>query len=99
MPQETKGRRVADYDACTEPGDFYFTPPNPHDGGMRRLSFRCPCGCGTLAGIRVRDDGQRTEPAWGWNRDEEKPTATPSIRIGPGEHWHGYLTDGVFKSC
>lgn len=95
---EVKANHKADFDACQEPGDFYLTPPNEHDGGARRLSFLCPCGYASLCGIRVRDDGQNRDGAWGWNLDEEKPTCTPSIRIN-GEHWHGYLTDGVFRSC
>jgi hypothetical protein len=95
---EVKARHVAAYDQCERPGDYFITEPNPHDGGMRRLSFMCPCGCGDLCGIRIRDDGQNVGGAWGWNGDMEKPTATPSIAIGPGQHWHGFLTDGVFRS-
>src|SRR5260370_39687685 len=26
---------------------------HPAEGGARRLSFRCPCGCGVLCGIRI----------------------------------------------
>jgi hypothetical protein len=93
-----QGKHVADFDSCNDPGDFFFSPPNPAEDGMRRLSFICPCGCGDLAGIRVREDGAHIMPAWGWNRNEEKPTTSPSINISYG-HWHGYLTDGVFVSC
>ena len=88
--------KVADYYACKQVGDFFFTPPN--EKGERILSFRCPCGCNALAAVKVRVDGTQTDGAWGWNKDEEKPTVTPSIRINNTE-WHGYLTDGVFKSC
>ena len=90
-----KATRVADFDHAKNPGDFFLTPPNEHEGGSRRLSFLCPCGCGTLAGIRVRDDRQTPPGVWGWDGDEDKPTATPSILIGNG-HWHGYLTNGEF---
>ena len=90
--------RVAGFDHAKNPGDFYLTPPNEHEGGCRHLSFLCPCGCGALAGIRVRDDGENRDGAWAWNRDEEKPTCTPSIDIKPG-HWHGHLTAGEFVSC
>lgn len=97
---EIKGRLVEDFEHAERPGDFFFTPPNDADGGCRRLSFLCPCGCGTLSGIRVRDDGGTSGGAWQWNLDEDLPTTHPSIRIDDrdGEHWHGYLTDGVFKS-
>ena len=96
--------RVADYDHCIEPGDFYFSPPNKAEGGTRRLSFRCPCGCGDLCGVKVNDDGSTANGAWSWNKDEEKPTVRPSIAIqncrpNSGDHWHGFLTDGVFQKC
>lgn len=97
-----KATRVADYDHCKEPGDFFLSPPNPAENGCRRLSFLCPCGCGDLCGIKIRDDGQRKDGAWGWDRNEEQPTTTPSILIGPGTgngHWHGFLTKGEFISC
>lgn len=95
--------RVDGFDECKNPGDFYITEPNEHEGGARRLSFLCPCGCGVLCGCKIRDDGQNIGGAWGWNGSKNKPTLTPSIRISgktpSEEHWHGYLTDGVFKSC
>lgn len=87
--------KVNNYEECKKVGDWFFTPAVE---GVRRLSFLCPCGCGSLAGIKVRDDGTQADHAWGWNRDEEKPTCTPSIAIN-GNEWHGYLTDGIFKSC
>lgn len=90
--------RVADYDNANNPGDYFITEPNERDGNMRMLHFLCPCGCCALCGIRIRDDGQNIEGAWGWNVDWDKPTTTPSININHG-HWHGYLTDGVFRSC
>lgn len=96
--QEVKAQKVADFDACTEPGHFYITQPNPAENGMRRLSFKCPCGCGDLCAIRIRDDGLNEGGAWGWDKNEETPTTTPSININSG-HWHGYLTAGVFKPC
>ena len=91
---EVQAHRVADYSECRYPGNFFLSPPSAD--GIRRLSFLCPCGCGMLCGINVGPaDGAKV---WAWNGDEEKPTATPSININMG-HWHGYLTDGVFKSC
>ena len=94
---DVQANRVADFSAAKNPGDFFVTAFNPHEQ-CRRLSFLCPCGCGDLAGIRIRDDGQQVDGAWSWNRSEDKPTCQPSILIDRG-HWHGYLTDGVFKSC
>ncbi len=96
---EIKANRVADFDACKQAGDFYITKPNPAEGDMRRISFLCPCGCGDLCGVRVRNDGQRDdEQAWAWDKNEEHPTVSPSININNG-HWHGYLIFGIFKKC
>jgi hypothetical protein len=95
---KVKATKVRGLSECVNPGDFFMTDPNPHEGNMRRLTFKCPCGCGDFAGIRVRADGIHDQQAWGWNKDEEKPTTTPSIMIGQN-HWHGYLTDGEFVSC
>ncbi len=95
---EAQARRVADFEHCERAGDFYIMPPSDAEGGMMRLSFLCPCGCGDLCGIRIRSDGVQDGKAWGWNLDREKPTTTPSIAVN-GNHWHGYLTDGVFRSC
>jgi hypothetical protein len=99
---EVVAHNVGDYDHCVKPGDFYITPENEADFGCRRIYFMCPCGkcdgIAGLAGIRVRSDGTKENYCWAWNRDEQKPTCTPSINIANG-HWHGYLTDGVFKSC
>ena len=92
------GKKVADFDHCILPGDFYITAPNQHEGGARRISFRCPCGCGDLCNIRVRDDGQNIDGAWGWDKNYDRPTCTPSIAVN-GNHWHGYLKDGIFESC
>lgn len=95
-----KATKKTCFEECKAPGDFYFTEAG--EGPYRRLSFLCPCGCGVLAGVRVRPDGQNDGQAWGWNQNEEVPTATPSINIlnGPNSsHWHGYLTDGEFSQC
>lgn len=99
-----KANRVADFDSAKNPGDFFLAPPNPAESGTRRLYFLCPCGCGDLAGIRVRDDGQKIYGAWSWNRNADCPDCDPSIDIkdgpaGSGSHWHGYLRDGEFVPC
>ena len=74
-------QRVSGFDEAKQPGDFWITPPNSAEGGARRLTFLCPCGCGTLAGIKVRDDGAKQEGAWGWDRNETAPTTDPSINV------------------
>jgi len=103
MGKDANATRVKDFHSCNNPGDFYITEPSQHENGARRLSFRCPCGCGVFCGVKIRDDGSNTDGAWEWNKDMDKPTTTPSILISgktaSEEHWHGYLTNGVFNSC
>jgi hypothetical protein len=62
--------------------------------GTAGLNFVCPCGCESILGVSLAGPN-----AWQWNEDRNKPTVTPSIRRLDGCKWHGYLTDGVFKSC
>lgn len=87
---DIQGTRKTSYSECHQPGDFYWSPSNdPH-----RISMLCPCGCGNLIGAKVKGEG-----AWQWNGDLDKPTLSPSIRVLSGCCWHGYLIDGIFKSC
>lgn len=37
-------------------------------------------------------------PSWRWNGLTRKPTLKPSILCTGGCRWHGFLTDGVFKT-
>ncbi len=88
--------KVKNFDELKNVGDWFFTEEHGMNDA-RRLSFLCPCGCGSLAGIRVRNDGVNDGKCWGWNKDEDKPTTAPSIDVIG--HWHGYLTDDVFVKC
>jgi hypothetical protein len=80
--------RVADFASAKQAGDFFWATD-------ARLHFKCPCGCGALAGVDVKP---HAPSGWEWNGDRDKPTVQPSISIDRG-HWHGYLTNGVFRSC
>lgn len=62
----------------------------------RGFHFKCPCGCGDVGSVIVA--GPR---AWTfWNGSREKPTVRESVLLHTdGPHWHGYLTDGVWRSC
>lgn len=75
--------------------------------GDKSLLFGCPCGCGDLRAVDL-EPGEGRRPRWQWDGNRERPTLTPSIlnyqmaegtgeRIG--EHWHGFLTAGEFRSC
>jgi hypothetical protein len=88
---QVTAHKVNGYSEAQNPGDFYFC----QGSGFHRLMFQCPCGCGTMAGISLKP---KEANGWDWNGDTDKPTTTPSILINRG-HWHGYLTDGVFKEC
>lgn len=89
---------MADYESCVQNGDFFIAHKNEYEPDYIRINFLCPCGCGSLCGVRVRKDGQKEPNCWAWDCNEDKPTVTPSIDINHG-HWHGYLTGGIFRSC
>lgn len=58
-----------------------------------QIHFLCPCGCGGRYGIKLAGPGA-------WEISGEYPetiSAKPSIMLDSG-HWHGYLTNGEFKS-
>ena len=71
------------------------------------IGFDCPCGkCGERAFIPFRnpvhgDDPIETENHT-WERigeTFENMTLKPSIQRMGGCRWHGFLTNGVLKSC
>jgi len=78
---------VHGYDQCTFPGAYYF------GDGHRFIIFRCPCGCGQVLNLPIKNAGE-SGPGWEWNGHEEQPTLTPSIRRMDGCEWHGFLTNG-----
>lgn len=83
-----KHRSGDDYLKDSPPGTFaYWTDQQGAKSGMH---FTCPCGCGKIFGAHFGK--------WSWDGNEEQPTLTPSLNCGP-DHWHGFLTAGVFKKC
>ena len=71
-------------------------------GNIKTLSFMCPCGCGSIAGISITQDQEEYKaqnPLWLWDGNKEQPTTKPSIRRIGGCGWHGYLTKGEFVEC
>lgn len=90
---------VQSFDDMKNPGDFMFTTINGWDGPAGLIEI-CPCGCGATGAIAfdIPVPG-RSGPKWKWNGSRDKPTLTPSILRTSGCRWHGYLTDGVFRSC
>jgi Family of unknown function (DUF6527) len=94
-------RRVENYDAIEKAGDGCWSTWHGAPDRVASLVFMCPCGCGMVSSIRVSAPPVGTEPGpvWSWNGDKDKPTTTPSILRLDGCKWHGFLTDGVFRSC
>jgi hypothetical protein len=81
------------------PGAYTFVH---RDGKKVGIVHGCPCGCGIRSVCWFEGSGSgRAE--WKVTGEWPKVTLAPSIGIhGPnGEkyHWHGYLTDGVFREC
>ncbi|RUV19974.1 DUF6527 family protein [Mesorhizobium sp. M7A.F.Ca.MR.245.00.0.0] len=70
----------------------------PTGDGSEYWYYSCPCGCGAAGAVRVKAGEKPAQsPSWHWNGSKETPTLMPSVHhIG---HWHGWLTDGVWRSC
>lgn len=71
---------------------FYETAEHKPAG----FHFQCPCGCRSVGGVKVAPGG------WTWNGSRDKPTVRPSVLlhdVDGAPHWHGWLTDGVWRSC
>lgn len=70
------------------------------------ILFNCPCGCGSMFSAAIKEY-EGAGPVWGWDGNRDCPTLSPSLLVYQcndrgeriGEHWHGFLTDGVFRSC
>ena len=80
------------------PGSFKFYRQAGVEGEAG-LHFVCPCGCGSVLGVQFKRPPNESGPVWSWNGDRDKPSTTPSIRRIGGCEWHGYLTDGEFRTC
>jgi len=68
---------------------------NQH-GEWSVLDFVCPCGCGKTCTINVTDDPNKTNFAWEWDGNLEKPTLKQMIKGLSECGWQGYLTEGYF---
>ena len=73
-----------------------------HDSTGDHLMFACP-GCGQFSPIRVGVDKPSDAPSWcvttGRVDDVKSLSLVPSIHSKYCCGWHGYLTDGIFRSC
>lgn len=85
-----------EFGAQRDAGTFRITDPD--EEREQFFWYHCPCGCGLRASILVGNGFKPADsPSWNWNGSREKPTLQPSIHHR--DHWHGWLTDGVWRSC
>jgi hypothetical protein len=94
-PKRTvSARLVGEFKFDAEPGDCLL------EG--ERLMFACP-GCGLWGGVNVGHPKPAQGPSWdvvkGNPADPAKLSLTPSIHCVGCCGWHGFLTEGVFRSC
>ena len=89
---------VQDINEVTKPGsvEIRHWPAAAQSGdGVAGLAIRCP-GCGSESYLPTGDSR-------GWNLVSEDPlTITPSVfhtKEKGGCGWHGFLTDGEWRSC
>lgn len=97
-------RHIPDKDDFREPNHHggktpgSFRVDGPDEDGECGFWYCCPCGCGRFARLIVGNGFKPAcGPSWNWNGSFDKPTLKPSVHHRG--HWHGYLTDGVWKSC
>lgn len=86
------------------PGSFFYYWSGEKETGIIQS---CPCGCGNLGNLNLKPTNK--SPSWANSGTRDKPTLSPSVGIKKyredqdvepdGFHWHGYLVDGVWKSC
>ena len=77
------------------PGAFeFYTYRDRHPAGM---IYCCPCGCGRTGALAFRPTDEEGRASWEWDGNWEQPTLSPSILHK--DHWHGFLTAGVWVSC
>jgi hypothetical protein len=96
-------KNILDEDKATLIGDRWYRQDLPAgsaewingtDGAVAGLTFVCPCGCGNVGHVPVREG--YGGHVWKWNGDRKEPTLTPSIQRTSGCKWHGFLNDGLF---
>ena len=82
------------------PGGVKFQQPDPEFGDPWGIMFQCPCGCGNLGWLPVRNPENVTHPSWEWNGDKQRPTLNPSVyNTGMPCKWHGWLRSGEWVQC
>ncbi len=112
LPAPVKARPVSDAFEQAKFGDgkpiagaFSFDQAAEGAGFWGHIKFTCPCGCGSFSRLPI---GLKTKPptgidangikaTWEWDGNRELPTLTPSIHHI--DHWHGFLTKGMWTQA
>lgn len=77
-------------------GSFHCAEPDSDD--EIAFWYCCPCGCRRIAPLNVGKGFKPSDPpSWLWNGSFELATLTPSVHHV--NHWHGYLTGGIWQKC
>lgn len=77
------------------PGAFeFYKYQDRYPAGM---IYCCPCGCERLGALHFRPGNVDGGASWEWDGNMDAPTLTPSVLHR--DHWHGFLTAGVWVSC
>jgi hypothetical protein len=79
------------------PGQYYL--PINSDKEIKAIIMNCP-GCGKTGGMTVYKPNtpKPPSPSWEMNGEGENITLKPSINCVGCCGWHGYLTNGEYKS-
>lgn len=96
---------------CSKWDDHFKRPDLPpgaawwgrdDDGRVMRIQYVCPCGCSDWRQVSVSVAKPPPAHHWAWDGNEDRPTLNPSILHivnKPGDcGWHGYLTEGVWRT-
>ncbi len=86
------------FSELAEVGDYAFR--DVENEVEKQLYFIALCPTGDHFCIPIRKEGEPgAAKCWVWNGNRERPTITPSIFLNPPTGWHGWVTDGVMKTC
>lgn len=89
--EQTEDGRLWRHDLA--PGSWTFG--YDMDNKIAAIDFVCPCGCGSVGVLPIRDGFGG--PRWTWDGNNETPTLTPSVQKTSGCKWHGHLVAGEWR--
>lgn len=88
-----------EYEQYEEAGNGSLYLLKNKDEDVFALLFKCP-NCGKDAAVNIRLKGEKIEyPTWFLTNWPDSPTLHPSLQMHVHCEWHGWLKDGIWKSC